>query len=438
MADDEKLTALTEETAPAWDDLVYLVKDPAGSPLSRKVKRGNAIRGVKGADIASASALPVGTDGNCWDVTGNTTITSINSLSVGTVIRLHFNASLTLTHHATDLILPGGANITTAAGDEFTLVEYASGDWRVTAYALASGEAIVGGSGGGLEPESYWGGNLIKNYPSLELADGAQPEWWEKTNDCVLTEVSAADEGVPAIHERLLKLVISSDGGGVDFAFQSFYEANEPTLDDSVTKVSSGYFVYQKSTDISGTITLELYDEDGAASLGTATTAIENAWTWVEINDKTYQDSLRARLTHSANSATVYIAMPSLNVGATVLPWKARGLRFIENDGTEVLNINPSISTYVDLDLSSYCPANTVQFGLTLQIKTNSGGSASFYVRRNGSSVDVKSLNAGTSTTSVGVLFPLGDDQKIIEYRTNVDSRVDELKINLSSQYVWA
>jgi hypothetical protein len=62
--------------------------------------------------------------------------------------------SLTLTHHATDLILPSGANITTAAGDEFTFVEYASGDWRCIGYVLASGEAIVGGAGGGGFPST--------------------------------------------------------------------------------------------------------------------------------------------------------------------------------------------------------------------------------------------------------------------------------------------
>ena len=97
----------------------------------------------KGADVASAAALPILTDGNYFDVTGTTTVTSINTLGIGTVIKLHFDGTLTLTHHATNLILPSGANVTTAAGDEFEFVEYASGDWRCTGYVLASGSAIV-------------------------------------------------------------------------------------------------------------------------------------------------------------------------------------------------------------------------------------------------------------------------------------------------------
>ena len=50
-----------------------------------------------------------------------------------------------MTHHATDLILPGGANITTAAGDEAEFIEYATGDYRCTNYSKADGTSVVGG-----------------------------------------------------------------------------------------------------------------------------------------------------------------------------------------------------------------------------------------------------------------------------------------------------
>lgn len=100
----------------------------------------------KGADIASASALTLGVDGNYFDVTGTTAITSIGTTgTIGTVIKLHFDGALTLTHHATDLILPGGENISTAAGDEAEFIEYAAGDWRCTSYTKADGTGVVGG-----------------------------------------------------------------------------------------------------------------------------------------------------------------------------------------------------------------------------------------------------------------------------------------------------
>jgi hypothetical protein len=114
---------------------------------------GHQVQWSKGADVASATALPVLTDGNYFDVTGTTTITSINTTKVGTFIGLHFDGILILTHHATDLILPGGANITTQAGDEAFFIEYATGDYRCVSYLRADGTPIVGGGGGGLTVE---------------------------------------------------------------------------------------------------------------------------------------------------------------------------------------------------------------------------------------------------------------------------------------------
>lgn len=98
---------------------------------------------AKGADVASAASLPVIDDGNYFDVTGTTTVTSIATVGVGAVIKLHFDGILTLTYHATDLILPGAANITTAAGDEAEFIEYATGDWRCVNYTRASGRQVV-------------------------------------------------------------------------------------------------------------------------------------------------------------------------------------------------------------------------------------------------------------------------------------------------------
>lgn len=125
-----------------------LAKDPSPQLGGDLDANGNQVQWSKGADVASAAALPVLTDGNYFDVTGTTTITSINTCggngTIAPVIKLHFDGALTLTHHATDLILPSGANITTAAGDEAEFVEYASGDWRCTNYTKASGEAVVG------------------------------------------------------------------------------------------------------------------------------------------------------------------------------------------------------------------------------------------------------------------------------------------------------
>jgi hypothetical protein len=99
--------------------------------VTDKIVFNNTVSFSKGSDIASASALILGADGNYFDVTGTTDIANISSRGVGTTIKLHFDGSLSLIN-STDLELAGAANITTQAGDEFEFVEYASGDWRMT------------------------------------------------------------------------------------------------------------------------------------------------------------------------------------------------------------------------------------------------------------------------------------------------------------------
>ncbi len=97
---------------------------------------------AKAGDIASAAALPVTTEGNYYNVSGTAAITSINSVFIGYRVRLHFNAAATLTHHATNLVLPGGADITTADGDEAEFVEYATGDWRCVSYIYGNSAPV--------------------------------------------------------------------------------------------------------------------------------------------------------------------------------------------------------------------------------------------------------------------------------------------------------
>jgi len=104
---------------------------------------GAQIQWSKGSDVASATALPLLTDGNYFDVTGTATITSFNATGgAGTQVKLHFDGACTLTNNS-DLILPGGANIVTAAGDEADFIEFAAGDYRCTSYTKASGLAVI-------------------------------------------------------------------------------------------------------------------------------------------------------------------------------------------------------------------------------------------------------------------------------------------------------
>ena len=154
-------TGATGSTGPAgagdMSDLVDDLTPQLGGDLDAN---GSQIQWSKGADVASGTALPLLTDGNYFDVTGTTTVTSMNTTGgAGTVIKLHFDGAVTLTHHATNLVLAGAANFTTEAGDELEFTEYGAGTYRMTGWSLA-GTAPGGGGGGAFLGEGASGASV--------------------------------------------------------------------------------------------------------------------------------------------------------------------------------------------------------------------------------------------------------------------------------------
>jgi hypothetical protein len=94
-------------------------------------------------DIASAATTDIGASASPnVRITGTTSIASFGTVTAGTRRFLAFAAALTLTHNATSLILPGAANITTAAGDTAVARSLGSGNWVIESFTRASGVLI--------------------------------------------------------------------------------------------------------------------------------------------------------------------------------------------------------------------------------------------------------------------------------------------------------
>ncbi len=112
---------------------------------------GKAFNEAKGAAVASAGTTDIWTpaDGNYIHITGTTTITSLGTApQAGAERTVIFDGALTLTHNATSLILPGAANITTAAGDRAIVRADTTANMIVVAYTKASGTAVVAATSG--------------------------------------------------------------------------------------------------------------------------------------------------------------------------------------------------------------------------------------------------------------------------------------------------
>ena len=117
--------------------------DPIGSSLDDYLRATQSIvrrEQAQGASIASGATVSIAgnADGNYIHITGTTTITSFGSSSAGISRTLVFDGALTLTHNATSLILPGGVNITTAAGDIAEFVCEGTSNWRCVKYVAGS------------------------------------------------------------------------------------------------------------------------------------------------------------------------------------------------------------------------------------------------------------------------------------------------------------
>ena len=119
---------------------------PAGAPeSSTKLKDVNDILRQMMADVrtlaapatvASAATTDLGaSDETILTVSGTTTITAFGTVSAGIWKFVTFSGALTLTHNATSLILLGGANRTTVAGDCGLYVSLGSGNWKEYFYS---------------------------------------------------------------------------------------------------------------------------------------------------------------------------------------------------------------------------------------------------------------------------------------------------------------
>jgi len=191
------------------------VASAAASAAAAGVSAG--VFGVKGADLASADPLVVGTDGNYFDVTGTTTIAT-HTVAADRHYYTQFDGILTLTHHATTQDLPGGADITTAAGDVAEWQSTGANTVQCTCYTKADGTAVVGSGVTASSTDTFTNktfdangtGNSIANIEVADFANGTDGELitWDATGAPAVVAVGTAAQ------------VLTSNGAGAAPTFQ--------------------------------------------------------------------------------------------------------------------------------------------------------------------------------------------------------------------------
>jgi hypothetical protein len=175
-----------------------------------------------GADKASAGTVNLDTStGDLVDITGTTTITAI-TLAEGIEKTVRFTGILTLTHGAS-LVLPGAANITTAAGDFAVFRGYAAGVVRCVDYTKASGQAVVAPTPT-VPGLVYISTTTVSGAAALDITAGLN-----STYDVYEIDLRVA----PATDDAILWMRISQDAGATFKAGASDYRYTGFTMDQS-------------------------------------------------------------------------------------------------------------------------------------------------------------------------------------------------------------
>lgn len=128
-------------------DLVLTGKGTGVPTLPAGTKYGGIVNNTKGADVASATTVTVGTDGDYADITGTTGPIGTFTVAAGRTFTYQFDAAPTVTHSAT-IALAGAVDFVAAAGDRVTFFAVAANTVvevsRTTVAAASSGGFTLG------------------------------------------------------------------------------------------------------------------------------------------------------------------------------------------------------------------------------------------------------------------------------------------------------
>lgn len=290
--------------------------------------------------------------------------------------------------------------------------------------------------------------NEFMNFPSLEGADDAQPEWWEEDHaNATLTEVDIAGETITESYERGLKVVVSS---GAHWAYQRFTYADQWRVKSGVqvTMLVAVWSVSSASARVGFTTSTP------TSSFSAPTTSA--AWNLHRVTgtcDGTYVDAI-----FEVTAGTAYFVPLALVVGtqAVALPPRGTTPRWRDFGADHDIDFTADSGGFIDADVTAFTHNLAVMADLFFSIEVPDGNanlSYELFVRRNGSAVSANDSNKVASTRtnttngrdsarSNGMFSVLLDDGQIFEYDFNHAEGVTNAGglsgMSVARYWVWA
>lgn len=341
---------------------------------------------TKGSDLASATTADLSTvAGLIVDITGTTTITGFGTLSAGMWKIVQFNAALTLTHNATSLILPGGANITTAAGDCLLAYSKGSGNWVVPFYSKASGSPLSGL----VDSIAFLKGSsdatkLLRGEVD-GITTGTTRVWTAQDRDITVADI-LDNHGRCRLAKTGSDLVLSPFNGNTLVINSAIYEIPDAGVSLAPSGLSSGttYYIYAYMN--SGTMTLEQSTTAYAVQAGTgvyiksadATRTLvgmeraTGATTWQGLCRSWFNDpGYVASGAFTANRTTTSASYASINseIQTPFLVWTGEVVQISANG--VMSNSGGSNNTFASLGISGTTAEDVVVYGTVSGVTSN-------------------------------------------------------------------
>lgn len=200
-------------------------------------------------------------------ITGTTTITGFGSTALvdAPLYFIRFDGALLLTHNATSLIIPGGANVTTAQGDS-AIVEYlGSGNWRIRNYQKVDGKALVetdqipAGTAGHLLASDGSGGAAFNGNSTVRarasISDGGS----------ATCTVDAGDVNIASVTYSAGTYTVTFDTALASNAYQVFLQLTgsggfTDTISYNVSRTTTGFTFFVARASTGGATTWSNFD----------------------------------------------------------------------------------------------------------------------------------------------------------------------------------
>jgi hypothetical protein len=263
--------------------------------------------------------------------------------------------------------------------------------------------------------------NEVRNFPSMEGADDAQPMWWSENDaNAALTEVDLSGEGITESWERALKVVVATSNS---WAYQRYTFADEPRLKLGRT-VSVAVAVWSV-----GSVSARVRLQTSAGSIGVSDDTTAAGWTILTVENVTLTGTtLDLRL--EVDIGTAYFVPLGLVVGtkAPVSSLHPRPTRYRWLDTAAEVKVLDGLgdeATWTDVDVTANTSPLACRAHLTAHLDDTGTAADDYklYARRNGSSQAVADAAmvcrlllvaaTGDALASFSVIL---DDGQIFEY----------------------